>query len=111
MTNTTVVNIKTSTYDALIDRTTIFGNPFPEWKWGRVLCIRRHRSYFYNRLERDPEFKRQVLSLQGKRIGCHCKPLPCHGDTIAEYLNSYAWIERIRNEQNKTGGEKQWSSR
>ncbi len=22
-------------------------------------------------------------------VGCHCKPEACHGDVIAEYLNSY----------------------
>ncbi|MCG6418638.1 DUF4326 domain-containing protein [Vibrio fluvialis] len=25
----------------------------------------------------------------GKRLGCFCKPDDCHGDIIAEFLNSY----------------------
>lgn len=93
---TTVVNIKIASCDALVDRTTIFGNPFPEWKWGREECIRRHRAYFYARLERDPEFKVAVLSLQGLVIGCHCKPLDCHGQTIADYLNALEFVNVAR---------------
>lgn len=33
--------------------------------------------------------KSDTLQLMGKRLGCHCKPFPCHGDVIANYLNSY----------------------
>ncbi len=91
-----VVNIKTDLYDALIDRTTIFGNPFKEWQWGREECIRKFETYFYQRLERDAEFKAKVLELKGKRLGCHCYPLPCHGDIIVEYLNTYDKIQEIR---------------
>jgi hypothetical protein len=32
--------------------------------------------------------KEDALKLKGKILGCHCKPLACHGDVIAEYLNS-----------------------
>lgn len=91
----TVVNVKTDRCDVLIDRTTIFGNPFPEWQWGREGCIRRHRHYFYERLHRDPAFRAAVLSLRGCRLGCHCAPLPCHGDTIAEFLNTQPELERV----------------
>lgn len=98
MTQTTVVNLRKDTCDARIDRTTIFGNPFPEWKFGRGDCIRRFETYFYARIERDPEFKAAVLSLQGLRLGCRCKPLACHGDVIADYLNSYDWVEKIKKE-------------
>ena len=28
-----------------------------------------------------------VVKLKGKTLGCFCKPYPCHGDIIAEYLN------------------------
>lgn len=76
---TTVVNIHSDSYDVLIDRTTIFGNPFPEWQWGREECIKRFETYFYSRLERDPEFKAAVLALKGLWLGCHCAPLDCHG--------------------------------
>lgn len=93
---TTVVHCKRDPYDVLIDRTTVFGNPFPEWKWGREVCIQKHRTYFYARLERDLEFKEKVLALSGKVLGCWCVPKPCHGHTVAEYIDTYEWVEQIR---------------
>ena len=101
MTETTVVNIRHSKCDQLIDRTTIFGNPFPEWKWGREECIKKFESYFWNRIERDPTWKADVLKLKGKVLGCWCKPLACHGDIYADYLNSYDEIEELRGERSK----------
>nr|WP_218210145.1 DUF4326 domain-containing protein [Ursidibacter maritimus] len=32
--------------------------------------------------------KEDTHQLAGKRLGCHCKPEKCHGDIIADYLNS-----------------------
>ena len=98
----TVVNIKHSPYDVLIDRRTIFGNPFPEWKWGREECIRRFETYFWQRIERDPAWKAELLKIRerGKNgevcLGCHCAPLPCHGDIYVAFLSTYDEIEKIR---------------
>lgn len=33
--------------------------------------------------------KKDVLQLAGKRLGCHCKPLACHGDILADYVNAW----------------------
>ena len=33
--------------------------------------------------------KSEVHHLAGKRLGCFCKPLYCHGDILADYLNSF----------------------
>lgn len=96
MTETRVVNIRHSSCDVLIDRTTIFGNPFPEWKWGREGCIKKFETYFWSRIERDPEWKAEVLKLKGKVLGCWCKPLACHGDIYVSFLESYDDIEKIR---------------
>jgi len=30
----------------------------------------------------------QLDNLQGKVLGCHCKPLACHGDILAELANN-----------------------
>ena len=32
--------------------------------------------------------EKNALSLKGKIIACHCKPYACHGDVIADYVNS-----------------------
>jgi len=66
-----------------------FGNPFRlEAGETRGSTLEKYRKFFYNRLETDPEFRRRILALKGKTLGCFCKPYACHGDIIAEYLNS-----------------------
>lgn len=94
MEKTTVVNIYFSSYDIYIGRKGkgqdgYFGNPFvltPQEARGAT--IERFKEYFYTRLAKDPEFKRCVHELRGKVLGCFCKPGPCHGDIIADYVNS-----------------------
>ena len=102
MTETTVVNIRRSQCDVRIDRTTIFGNPAPEWKWGREECIRKFEIYFWDRINRDPAWKAEVLKLKGKVLGCWCKQpdreVGCHGDVYVAFLESYEQIEEIKKE-------------
>ena len=90
---TTVVNIKTTGKGySKIDRTTIYGNrsyyPKSRTVEEHQKAVYAYEKYFYERLESDPEFKAAVHMLWGNTLGCWCKPLPCHGDVIAEYLNS-----------------------
>ena len=69
-----------------------FRNPFrllPGMSRGAALD--RYRSYFYGRLRTDPEFRQRIHALKGKRLGCFCKPYPCHRDIIKEYLNTFRW--------------------
>jgi hypothetical protein len=47
-----------------------------------------YRKYFYRRLEDDIQFRAEVEALKGKVLGCFCKPKPCHGDVIKEYLDA-----------------------
>ena len=84
---TKVVNKHTEKYDVYIGRPTIFGNPFAIGRDGdRAEVIIKYRKYFNERIQNDTEFKERVLALKGKTLGCYCKPLPCHGDAIVEYL-------------------------
>ena len=94
---TKVVNIRTYkgkyTY---IGRGSIFGNPFRIGIDGdRTQVIEKYRALFYDRLK-DVEFLRQVLDLKGKVLGCYCKPLPCHGDVIVEFLERYCRSHTIK---------------
>lgn len=90
---TTIVNIRKEEFDVYIGRAGrgqdgYFGNPYVLIQGEpRGTTIEKYRSYFYNRLKTDKEFDRRVTELYGKRLGCFCKPSPCHGDVIAEYLN------------------------
>lgn len=84
---TVVVNKKYEDFDVYIGRGSRFGNPFCIGRDGdRDLVIKKYRGWFTKKLE-DPQFKEAVLALKGKRLGCYCKPLPCHGDIIAKYLD------------------------
>ncbi len=85
---TRAVNMRDEPYDVYIGRpseglTGPFGNPFRAGE-----ALKRFREYFLERVGRDTEFRAQVLALRGKRLGCYCKPKPCHGDIIAEWVDS-----------------------
>ena len=94
MKRTEVVNIRYAACDVYIGRAGrgedgYFRNPFrllPGMSRGAALD--RYRSYFYGRLRTDPEFRQRIHALKGKRLGCFCKPYPCHRDIIKEYLNT-----------------------
>lgn len=86
---TQVINIHTQGGDYIyIGRGSPFGNPFKIGEDGtREEVIEKYRHYFYDRLSWDSNFKEKVESLRGCVIGCFCKPQPCHGDIIKEYLD------------------------
>ncbi len=78
---TTVVNKRTDQYDVYIGRGSIWGNPFVMGKDGtRDEVVAKYRWYF----EHSPSLRSRVHELQGKRLGCFCKPAACHGDVLAE---------------------------
>lgn len=91
---TVVVNLRNNAFDVYIGRAGkgqdgYFGNPFRiEPGASRGATIDRFRAYFTERLATDALFRERVLALRGKRLGCFCKPAACHGDVIAEWIDS-----------------------
>lgn len=96
---TRVINIKKDTaYQGLrstaefeyIGRGSYWGNPYSMYEDGddREEVIRKFRYDFefdkFINIDRS-----RVYELAGKRLGCFCKPAACHGDVLAEYLNSW----------------------
>lgn len=74
----TVVNLRTSDYDIYIGRPSVWGNPFTIGKDGtRKEVIEKYRLWFNHRVL-------DLRQLEGKVLGCFCKPLPCHGDILVE---------------------------
>lgn len=77
----------------------VFGNPvainFP-----CPICDLRHteggstlpcyEKYLIDRLANDNSFREAFLELKGKKLGCYCKPGPCHTDVMIKYLDSVA---------------------
>ncbi len=109
---TRVVNLNTDEYDVYIGRRSNprvhmltegvrpgeegwLGNPHPIGmcdlcgrEHTRDECIEEFRKDFYVKLDEDSVFKKAVLELKGKRLGCYCKPKNCHGDVIRDYIES-----------------------
>lgn len=89
MAKTSVVNIREERWDVYIGRPGVFGNPFVlTKKTTRAEVIRKFGIWFTKKLAQDPDYKAQVHKLKGKVLGCFCAPLPCHGDVIAQYLET-----------------------
>lgn len=87
---TIVVNIRTEKCDVKITRrgnVPCFGNPFPVEVFGRERCLELYDEHFHRRIVEDAAFRTAILALRDKKIGCVCKPLPCHGDIIKKWLD------------------------
>jgi hypothetical protein len=96
---TRVVNIKTeseyqkekSTPDyEYIGRGSYWGNPYSMYDEGddRDEVIRKYK-YDFDYEKFPNKEKTGVHKLAGKRLGCFCKPQACHGDILADFLNSW----------------------
>lgn len=93
MGETRVVNLHKESYDVYAGRGSRLGNKYIIGKDGnRPEVIEKYRADFYWRLENEPGFKEYVESLWGLVLGCFCKPLPCHGDIVVEYLE---WLTSL----------------
>ena len=78
---TTVVNRRKGVYDVYIGRGSKWGNPFMIGRDGsRKQVIDKYREY----INKKPELLECLNELKGKRLGCYCKPLACHGDVLVE---------------------------
>ncbi len=88
---TKVVNLRHDKYEIYIGRGrgSIFGNPFVIGIDGtREEVIEKYRVYFNEKVTNDINFKKEVLKLKNKILGCFCAPLKCHG-SIAEIIEKH----------------------
>jgi hypothetical protein len=89
-----VVNLRNSSYDVLIDRSTKWGNPFTHLKDRKtlatyVVATRAEAIAKYEEwLQTQPHLLAALPTLRGKVLGCWCAPLPCHGDVLARLANA-----------------------
>ena len=80
---TRVVNLRKESFDVLISRPSKWGNPFIIGKDGtRGEVIEKYKQWVLEK----PELLSQLKELRGKRLGCYCKPSPCHGDILVELI-------------------------
>jgi hypothetical protein len=80
---TTVVNLRRQEYDVYIGRGSKWGNPFRIGQDGtREVVIAKYETYVLER----PDLLTALEELRGKRLGCYCKPMACHGDVLVRLL-------------------------
>ncbi|EKS7774914.1 DUF4326 domain-containing protein [Edwardsiella ictaluri] len=88
---TTVTNKdRDNNYDIYIGRGSIWGNPYQIGIDGDRDEVIRKYKYDFDRgfLRPFDDIDKNINEIKGKVIACHCKPLKCHGDIIADYVNS-----------------------
>ena len=86
-----VVHCKKDSYDVYIGRPSKWCNPYSLAKYTREEAIDLYRKHLHNQLRMGRITKEDLLSLDGKTLGCWCKPLPCHGDVI---VSAVEWAKR-----------------
>lgn len=60
-----------------------FANPFKIGRDGtRAGVLAKYEQYLRN----SPELMDKILELDGKVLGCWCKPAKCHGDIIVKII-------------------------
>lgn len=87
-------SIKSSDSYQYIGRGSYWGNPYSMYDFSddesnsREDVIRMFK-YDFDNDKFVKKKKSEVYSLAGKRLGCFCKPEACHGDVLADFLNSW----------------------
>jgi hypothetical protein len=80
---TKVVHCKKEKYDIYIGRPSKWGNPFKIGKDGtREEVIEKYWNYIL----KNKKLLSELNELEGKVLGCWCKPEKCHGDILVELL-------------------------
>jgi len=84
-----VVNLRNERFDVYIGRGSKWGNRFIIGKDGdREQVIQKYREWILG----NKYLLNCLGELEGKVLGCYCKPRACHGDILVELVN-----ERICN--------------
>lgn len=82
-----VVNVKHEPCDIMIQRGSIWGNPYRASEYGRKEALRLYKPWLINQIRTGKITRKDLESLRGKRLGCGCKPKKCHGDILAYLVN------------------------
>lgn len=85
-----VVYCKKESYDVYIGRPSKWGNPFKIGRDGtREEVISKYEAYVMSR----PDLIEALEELQGKTLGCWCKPQACHGDILKVMVEDEIWLK------------------
>lgn len=102
---TTLVNLNKEPYDVYIGRGSKWGCPFTVIKDRPTLAkeivetkeeaLSKYKEYVLS----SPELMESLDELEGKVLGCFCKPEKCHGDILLELLSQKKLKEHFKNKQ------------
>ena len=85
LSRTTVVNVWLAESDICVEAPSKWANPFAgEHDSTREQIVAQYREWIVGR----PDLPAALVELRGKRLGCSCAPLACHGDVLAELANA-----------------------
>lgn len=59
-----------------------WANPYPVKKYDLENCLRLYEEHIL----KTPSLYNSLEELQGKELGCWCKPCACHGDVLIKLL-------------------------
>ena len=88
---TTIINIHDGAdYDVLIARPGPWGNPFHIGpRCSREQAVAKYKTH----IRRRPDLLARLPELVGKRLGCYCAPLLCHGDILIKLMHEQGLLE------------------
>jgi len=86
-----VVHCKKEPYDVYIGRPSKWGNPF-SYKTGTLAKFKVSNkeesiSEYEKWILKQPDLLKDLHELEGKTLGCWCRPLSCHGDVLIKLVN------------------------
>lgn len=89
---TRVVHCKKEPYDVYIGRPSKWGNPFTHLNNGTLakfkVATREEAVEKYEEwIRQQPQLLADLHELDGKVLGCWCKPKSCHGDILVKLIN------------------------
>ena len=83
------VNRRHCRYDVYCGRPGPWGNPYRIGPDGdRAAVIAKHKAHIRRRLCSGQLTLEQLAALSGKKLGCWCKPQPCHADYLAQLADA-----------------------
>lgn len=90
-----VVHFKKEPYDVYIGRPSKWGNRFDVAVYGRGNCIDLFEEDLLLRLIKGDITEDELLELDGKVLGCWCKPRPCHGDVYVKIIGRIKMFRKM----------------
>lgn len=72
----------------------MWGNPFPLYSKDeaeRIFVIKEYERWLWEQIKSGSITLDDLVSLDGKRLGCFCSPRACHGDILVKAI---AWAKK-----------------